>query len=46
MRAAFSDLLLSNQTEDYRGGWSLYEGEVMGDFQETGLRLMREISPQ
>lgn len=24
--------ILPNQTEKYRGGWSLYDGEIMGDF--------------
>ncbi|MDE5865468.1 MAG: hypothetical protein K2H31_02560 [Lachnospiraceae bacterium] len=28
--------ILSNQTEDYRGGWSLYDGEIMADFPKVG----------
>lgn len=28
--------ILSNQTEEYRGGWSLYDGEIMGDFLKVG----------
>lgn len=28
--------ILSGQTENYRGGWSLYDGEVMKDFPEVG----------
>lgn len=28
--------ILSNQTEDYRGGWSLYDGEIMKDFPKVG----------
>ena len=27
---------LSNQTEEYRGGWSLYDGEIMENFPEVG----------
>ena len=28
--------ILSNQTEEYRGGWSLYDGEIMEDFPKVG----------
>ena len=28
--------ILSNQTEVYRGGWSLYDGEIMKDFPKVG----------
>ncbi len=28
--------ILSNQTEEYRGGWSLYDGEIMKDFPKVG----------
>lgn len=28
--------LLSNQTEEYRGGWSLYDGETMKSFPKAG----------
>jgi len=28
--------LLPNQTEEYRGGWSLYDGEIMKDFPKVG----------
>ncbi len=28
--------LLSNQTEEYHGGWSLYDGEIMKDFPKVG----------
>lgn len=30
------EYLLSDQTEDYRGGWSLYDGEIMTDFPKVG----------
>ena len=28
--------ILPNQTEEYRGGWSLYDGEIMEDFPKVG----------
>lgn len=28
--------ILSGQTEEYRGGWSLYDGEVMKDLPKVG----------
>ncbi len=28
--------ILSNQTEEYRGGWSLYDGEIMRDYPKIG----------
>lgn len=28
--------ILSGQTEEYRGGWSLYDGEIMEDFPKVG----------
>ena len=28
--------ILPNQTEEYRGGWSLYDGEIMEDFPNVG----------
>ena len=28
--------ILPNQTEEYRGGWSLYDGEIMEDFLKVG----------
>lgn len=28
--------ILSNQTEEYRGGWSLYDGEIMENFPKVG----------
>ncbi|MDE7130402.1 MAG: M56 family metallopeptidase [Lachnospiraceae bacterium] len=28
--------ILSNQTEDYRGGWSLYDGEIMKNLPKIG----------
>ena len=28
--------ILSNQTEEYHGGWSLYDGEIMEDFPKVG----------
>lgn len=28
--------ILSNQTEEYRGGWSLYDGGIMKDFPKVG----------
>ena len=28
--------ILSRQTERYRGGWSLYDGEIMEDFPKVG----------
>ena len=28
--------ILSGHTEDYRGGWSLYDGETMTDFPKVG----------
>ncbi len=28
--------ILSNQTEEYRGGWSLYDGEIMEGFPKVG----------
>lgn len=28
--------ILPNQTEKYRGGWSLYDGEIMEDFPKVG----------
>ena len=28
--------ILSNQTEEYRGGWSLYDGKIMEDFPKVG----------
>ena len=28
--------ILSNQTEEYRGGWSLYDGEIMKDYPKVG----------
>lgn len=30
------EYLLSNQTEEYHGGWSLYDGEIMKDFPKVG----------
>ncbi|MDE7266078.1 MAG: hypothetical protein K2N89_01270, partial [Lachnospiraceae bacterium] len=30
------EYLLSNQMEEYRGGWSLYDGEIMKDFPKVG----------
>ena len=30
------EYLLSHQTEEYRGGWSLYDGEIMKDFPKVG----------
>lgn len=30
------EMLFPHQTEDYRGGWSLYDGEIMGEVLKVG----------
>ncbi len=36
IRAAAIDHLPPGQTEEYRGGWSLYDGEIMESFPAVG----------
>ncbi len=35
--------ILSNQTEEYRGGWSLYDGEIMEDFPKVGNGEVNQV---
>lgn len=36
--------ILSGQTQDYRGGWSLYDGEIMKDFPKVGNGEANQVS--
>ena len=36
--------ILPNQTEEYRGGWSLYDGEIMEDFPKVGNGEVNQVA--